>query len=129
MLTFVAQNAECYKWDGYIYFKMHGLHLDSWVNKMAYWGSRANEMSLYALSDMLSRHTFVVTGSKPWRTIHLDVIGTELELLDLCPVKLFHLTDYRLARLWPQLLPPTQKPITLPENPVLNPQMVYSFGN
>ena len=76
ILTFIAQNAERYKSDCYVYFKMHGVLLDKWVNKMTYWGSRADELSLYALSDMLNMHTFVVTGSKPWTTIHPSVIGT-----------------------------------------------------
>ena len=108
MLTFVAQNAERYKWDCYVYFKMHGILLDKWVNKMTYWGSRADELSLYALSDMLNCHTFVITGSKPWTTIHPSVIGTELELLDYCPVKLLHLGQYTFGKLvqkQKQLLP------------------------
>ena len=91
MLTFVAQNSERYKWDCYVYFNMHGILLDKWVNKMTYWGSRADEVSLYTLSDMLNCHTFLITGSKPWTTIHPSVVGMELELLDLCPVKLLHL--------------------------------------
>ena len=99
MLTFVAENSERYKWDCYVYFKMHGILLDKWINKMTYWGSRADELSLYALSDMLNCHTFVVTGSKPWTTIHPSVIGTELELLDLCPVKLLHLGQYTFGLL------------------------------
>ena len=102
MLSFVAQNAERYKWDCYIYFKMHGILLDKWVNKMTYWGNRADELSLYALSDMLNMHTFVVTGSKPWTTIHPSVIGTELVMLDLCPVKLIHLGQYLFGKLVPK---------------------------
>ena len=103
MLTFIAKNAERYKWDCYIYFKMHGILLDKWINKMTYWGSRADELSLYALSDMMNLHTFVVTGSKPWTTIHPNVIGTELEMLDLCLVKLIHLGQYMFGWLVPKL--------------------------
>ena len=99
---FVAQNAERYMWDCYIYFKMHGVLLDKWVNKMTYWGSRADELSLYALSDMLNVHTFVVTGSKPWTTIHPSVTGTEMEILDLCPMKLIHLGQYMFGKLVPK---------------------------
>ena len=102
MLTFVAQNAERYKWDCYVYFKMHGVLLDKWVNKMTYWGSRADELSLYTLSDMLNVHTFVVTGSKPWTTFHQSVIGTEMEMLDLCPVKLIHLGQYMFGKQVPK---------------------------
>ena len=69
---------------------------------MTYWGNRADELSLYALSDMLNVHTFVVTGSKHWTTIHLSVIGTELEMLDLCPVKLIHLGQYLFGKLVPK---------------------------
>ena len=51
---------------------------------------------------MLNCHTFVVTGSKPWTTIHPLVIGTELEMLDLCPVKLIHLGQYMFSKLIPK---------------------------
>ena len=50
----------------------------------------------------MNMHTFIVTGSKPWTTIHPDMIGTELEMLDLCPAKLIHLGEYIFGRLIPK---------------------------
>ena len=130
MLTFVAQNAEWYKWDCYVYFKMDRLLLDKWVNRMTYWGSWADELSLYALSDMLNVYTFVVTGSKLWTTIHLDMKGTELEMLDLCPMKLVHLGDYKFRKFIPKQHQPSVT-TSVVINPVVplppTPQIEYFY--
>ena len=61
MLNFVAVNNTRYKWDCHVFFRMHEVYLDTWLKKMAYWGTKADELSIYALSDMLKIHTFVVT--------------------------------------------------------------------
>ena len=46
-------------------FSMHEVYLDTWLKKMAYWGTKADELSIYALSDMLKVRTFVVTKHRP----------------------------------------------------------------
>ena len=72
---------------------------------MAYWGTKADELAIYALSDMLNVHSFIVTKHPPWTTIDPSVQGTELEILHLCPVKLAFLGDNRFSRLWHKLVP------------------------
>ena len=69
MLNFVASNNERYKWDCHVFFMMHNVYLDTWLKKMAYWGTKADELSIYALSDMLKVHTFIVTKHRPWTSI------------------------------------------------------------
>ena len=93
MLNFVASNNQRYKWDCHVFFSMHEIYLDTWVKKMSYWGTKADKLSVYALSDMLSIHSFITTKHRPWTTVDPSVQGTSLEILHLCPVKLVFLGD------------------------------------
>ena len=58
MLNFVEANNQQYKWDCHVFFTMHIIYLDTWLKKMAYWGTKADELAIYALSDMLNVHSF-----------------------------------------------------------------------
>ena len=93
MLNFVASNNQRYKWDCHVSFSMHTIYLDTWLKKMSYWGTKADELAVYTLSDMLSIHSFVVTKHCPWTTVDASVKETSLEILHLCPVKLVFLGD------------------------------------
>ena len=103
MLNFVASNNQRYKWDCHVFFSMHAIYLDTWLKKMSCWGTKADELAVYALSDMLSIHSFVVTKHCPWTPVDASVKGTSLEILHLCPVKLVFLGDNRYGRLWHNL--------------------------
>ena len=115
MLNFVASNNERYKWDCHVFFMMHDVYLDTWLKKMAYCGTKADELSIYALSDMLKVHTFIATKHRPWTTIDPIVQGTTLEILYYCPVKLAYLGNNRFGRLWCKVVP-TQSVSTLQTN-------------
>ena len=93
MLYFVAVKSQCYKWDCHVFFKM------------AYWGTKADKLAIYVLSDMLKVHSFIITKNCPWTTIDASVKGTVLEILNMCPVKLVNLGHKRFGRLWPKLVP------------------------
>ena len=105
MLNFVAANNQCYKWDCHVFFSMYEISLDTWLKKMAYWRTKADELAIYALSDMFNVHSFVVTKHCPWTTIDSSVQGTALEILHLCPVKYVFLGDNRYGRLWRKIVP------------------------
>ena len=105
MLNFVAANNQRYKWDSHVFFSMHGIYLDTWLKKMEYCGTKADELAICTLSDMLNVHSFVVTKNHPWTTIDSSVQGTALEILHLCPVKLVFLGDNRYGRLWCKIVP------------------------
>ena len=82
---------------------MHEIYLDNWHQKMSYWGTKADELAIYALSDMLQIHSFIVTKNRPWTTVDASVCGTDMEILHLCPVKLAYLGENRFGRLWKKL--------------------------
>ena len=103
MLQHVAANNQRYKWDGHVFFAMHEIYLDTWHQKMSYWGTKADELAIYALSDMLQIHSFIVTKNRPWTTVDASVRGTDMEILHLCPVKLVYLGENRFGRLWRKL--------------------------
>ena len=103
MLQHVAANNRCYKWDCHVFFAVHEIYLDNWHQKMSYWGTKADELAIYALSDMLQIHSFIVTKNRPWTTVDASVRGTEMEILHLCLVKLVYLGENRFGRLWRKL--------------------------
>ena len=70
---------------------------------MSYWGTKADELAIYTLSDMLQIHSFIVTKNRPWTTVDASVHGTDMEILHLCPVKLVYLGENRFGRPWRKL--------------------------
>ena len=67
---------------------------------MTYFENGADELTLYALSDLTKKHTVVITSNRPWTTIHPDVgIRDIYHLLDICDVRLLYLGDCKFGRL------------------------------
>ena len=103
MLNFVATNHQRYKWDCHVFFSMHKVYVDTWLKQMSHWGTKADELAIYALSDMLKVHSFIVTKNRPWTTVDASVKGTSMDILHKCPVKLVYLGENRFGRLWRKL--------------------------
>ena len=99
MLQFVAENQERYDWTAHLYLKMNQIDLNTWTQRMTYWGNGADALAIYALSDMLGVHTTVVTRTKPWTTIEGGIVSDVFELLELSAVKLVYLGNDRYATL------------------------------
>ena len=100
MVNFVKDNRERYLIDGHVVLKMHETNLNAWENKMTYWENSADELALYALSDLTKQHTIVITSTKPWSTVHPNVILKDIyELLNVCGVKLLFLGGNKFSRL------------------------------
>ena len=53
MLKFVVANTLRYKWDCHVLFSMHGVHIDTWLKQMSYWGTKANEPAVYVSREVL----------------------------------------------------------------------------
>ena len=67
---------------------------------MTYWENSAEELALYALSDLMKQHTIVITNTKLWSTVHPDVVLKDIHgLLDVCGVKLLYLGNNKFGRL------------------------------
>ena len=105
MIQFMTANVPRYNWDAYLYLKMHGLNLESWIQKMMFWENCADALAIYSLSDMLGIHTTVLTKSKPWTTISGDYQGDVYDLLRISKVTLVYLGQDRYARLWKKSVP------------------------
>ena len=60
MINFVSDNRERYVIDGHVVLKMHETNLKAWACKMTYWENSADELALYALSDLTKQHTGVL---------------------------------------------------------------------
>ena len=100
MINFISDQKERYALDGHIVLKMHETNLTQWACKMTYFENGADELALYALSDLTKKHTVVITSNKPWTTVHPDVgIRDIYHLLDICDVRLLYLGDCKFGRL------------------------------
>ena len=84
---------------------MNNLTLDQWVCKMTHFDNGADTLALYAVSDMYSVHTTVITHLKPWTTIHGFFDGLLEEVLQLSSVKLAYLGGNKFAVLWKKVNP------------------------
>ena len=100
MIQFVTVNLPRYNWDAHLYLTMHGLNLESWVQKMMFWENSADALAIYSLSDMLGIHTTVLTKSKPWTPVSGNYQGDVYDLLCISKVTLVYLGQDRYARLW-----------------------------
>ena len=100
MINFVSDNRERYVIDGHVVLKMHKTNLNASACKMTYWENSADELTLYALSDLMKQHTVVITSTKPWSTVHPDVVLKDIHgLLNVCDVKLLYLGGNKFGRL------------------------------
>ena len=100
MIDFVCANKERYLMDGHTVLKMHETSLEGWACQMTYFENGADELALYALSDLTKKHTVVITSTKPWTTVHPDVIVTDIyHLLDICGIRLLFLGNCKFGRL------------------------------
>ena len=99
MLKFVTENQKRYDWIAHLYFQMNNIDLNTWTQKMTYWGNGADALAIYALSDMLGIHSTVITRTKPWTTIEGGIVDNVFDLLDLSVVKMVYLGSDRYAML------------------------------
>ena len=105
MIKFVTANLARYNWDAHLYLTMHGLNLESWVQRMMFWENGADALAIYSLSDMLGIHTTELTKSKPWTTVSGDFQGDVYDLLRISEVILVYLGQDRYASLWKKSAP------------------------
>ena len=105
MIKFVTANLARYNWDAHLYLTMHGLNLESRVQRMMFWENGADALAIYSLSDMLGIHTTVLTKSKPWTTVSGNFQGDVYDLLRISEVILVYLGQDRYARLWKKSAP------------------------
>ena len=115
MLQFVAENVACYEWDAHVLLKMHGSNLARWTASMTDFLNKGDELAIYAMCDMLKRHAFVYTRTKPWTTVDSNVGKLDItELCMLCDVRLIYLGNNRFGELKckPEILSP--RPRLLP---------------
>ena len=113
MLTFVAENTTRYEWNAHVLLKMQGTNLDGWVKTMTDCLNRGDELAIYALCDMLKRHAFVFTQTKPWTTVDASIGSlTVLELCMMCDVRLIYLGNNKFGEIKckPEVLSPLPKP-------------------
>ena len=100
MISFVSDNRARYSMDCHTVLKMHELNLTSWACRMTYFENPADELAIYALSDLVNIHTVILTRTKPWTTLHPDTILIDTDqMLEICDVKLVYLGSNQFGRL------------------------------
>ena len=100
MLKFVAENTARYEWDAHVLLKMHGSNLTRWTASMTDVLNKGDELAIYTMCDMLKRHAFIYTRTKPWTTVDSNVGKLTMpELCMLCDVRLIYLGNNRFGEL------------------------------
>ena len=100
MISFVSDNRARYSMDCHTVLKMHELNLNAWACRMTYFENPADELAIYALSDLVNVHTVILTRTKPWTTLHPDTNLKDTEqMLEICDVKLVYLGSNQYGRL------------------------------
>ena len=100
MLTSIAENTTRYEWNAHVLLKMHGTNLDGWVKTMTDCLNRGDELAIYALCDMLKRHAFVFTWTKPWTTVDGSIGSlTVPKLCMMCDVRLIYLGNNKFSEI------------------------------
>ena len=61
---------------------MHEIYIDTWLKQMLYWGTKADELPIYALSDMLNVHSFIVTNDRLFDTMDKVVAHEDVSFTD-----------------------------------------------
>ena len=108
---------------------MHGTNLDGWVKTMTDCLNRGDELAIYALCDMLKRHAFVFTRTKPWTTADGSIRSlTVPELCMMCDVRLIYLGNNKFGEIKckPEVLSPLPKPKPFREEE--NPRTLVSLS-
>ena len=94
MINHIAENSARYEWDAHVLLTMHGSNLVRWSARMTDPLNKGDELCIYSLWDMLKRHAFVYTKTKPWTTVDGSIADlTVAELCMLCDVRLIFLGD------------------------------------
>ena len=113
MLNHVAENTARYEWDAHLLLTMHGSNLARWSAWMTDPLNKGDELCVYALCDMLKRHAFIYTKTKPWTTVGGSIADLAVaELCMICDIHLIFLGDNNYGVLkYKQCI---QSPITSP---------------
>ena len=100
MINFVSDHKARYSMDAHTVLKMHETNLTNWACKQTYYENCADELSIYALSDLTKKHTVIITSNRPWTTVHQDVGVRDIyHLLEICDVRLLYLGNLKFGRL------------------------------
>ena len=115
MLNHIADNSARYDWDAHILLTMHGLNLARWSARMTDPLNKGDKWCIYSLCDMLKRHAFVYTKTKPWTTVDSSIGDlTIAELCMLCDVCLIFLGDnnFGVLKYKQRIQSPIKAPVT-----------------
>ena len=61
---------------------MHEIYIDTWLKQMSYWGTKSDELAIYALSDMLKVHRFIVTKDRLFDAMDKVVAHEDVSFTD-----------------------------------------------
>ena len=100
MLQYVTAHHKRYDWNAHLYLRMNGLSLDTWVQKMTYCGNGADDLAIYAMSDMVRIHSSILPKNRPWTTIGGDFTGDIYDALKISRLIFSYLGNNKFARVW-----------------------------
>ena len=99
MVSQVTSEFNLYSAAGLVCLKMHKLTLSTWIGKIQNSKTPADELAVYALSQMYGKHSVIYTKIKTWTTVGTSQPLTERELYNMCDLKFVSMGKGRLVEL------------------------------
>ena len=90
MLAVIRLDLNYYKIASHIILGFKDINIDQWMNVMAWPDTAADELAIFALSKMYSKHTVIYNKARPWTTLDPPYPMTETELHDNCQIHLMY---------------------------------------
>ena len=90
MLAVIRLDLNYYKIAGHVILGFKNINIDQWMNVMSKPDTAADELAIFALSKMYSKHTVIYNKARPWTTLDPPYPMTETELHDNCQIHLVY---------------------------------------
>ena len=90
MLAVIRLDLNYYKIAGHVIHTFKNINIDQWMNVMSKPDTAADELAIFALSKMYSKHTVIYNKARPWTTLGPPYPMTETELHDNCQIHLVY---------------------------------------
>ena len=90
MLAVICLDLDYYKKVGHVILGFKNINIEQWMNVMSKPDIAANELAIFALSKMYSKHTVIYNKARPWSMLDPPYLMSETELHDNCQIHLVY---------------------------------------
>ena len=90
MLAVIRLDLNYYKIAGHVILGFKNINIEQWMNAMSKPDTAADELAIFALNKMYSKHTVIYNKARSWSMLDPPYPMTETELHDNCQIHLVY---------------------------------------